>query len=117
MLFAAGGSAFNNYVCETHKEEIQGAAACSFILLPLLPDSRSCVQLKFRECNGSCKRELAIDKAGSTTLTTEPLSDRSAMLSQRMWLLSDQTSCWLNSVEIDYLDVILREKASLVWTR
>ena len=27
---------------------------------------------------------------------TEPWSDRSAMLNQRMWLLSDQTSCWHN---------------------
>ena len=46
----------------------------------------------------SCKRDLALDKARSTTFTaiTEPLSDRPAMLSQRRWPLSDQTSCWLN---------------------
>ena len=36
-------------------EEIQEAAACSFILQSLLQDSRSCVQLMVPECNASCK--------------------------------------------------------------
>ena len=85
------------YTCENRLEEIQGAAAYSFILPPLLQDSRSCVQLMFPECNASCKGDLALGKARSTT---EPLSDRSAMLSQRMWLLSYQTSCWLNLILI-----------------
>ena len=48
-------------------EEIQGAAACSFILPPLLQDLRSSVQLTFPECNASRKRDLALDKTRSTT--------------------------------------------------
>ena len=52
-------------------KKIQWAAACSFILPHLLQDSRSYVQLMFPECNVSCKRGLALDKARSTTFTAQ----------------------------------------------
>ena len=50
---------------ENHLEEVQGAAACSFILPPLLQDLWWCVQLMCPECDASCKRDLALDKTRS----------------------------------------------------
>ena len=49
-------------------EEVQGLAAFSIILLPLLQDPRSCVQLM--RSDAACKRDLALDKARPQAFTT-----------------------------------------------
>ena len=100
-------------------EEIQGAAACSFIIPSLLQDSRSCVQLMVPECNASCKSE--------TWPLTRPdlqrLRRNNRTIIRQICIVKPEDVATVRSnkllaqLEIDYLDIILREKALLVWTR
>ena len=62
---------WNDYTCENRLEKFQGAAACSFIMPPLLQDPRSCVQLMCLECDASCKPDLALDKSRYPVLTPQ----------------------------------------------
>ena len=99
-------------------EEIQGAASCSFNPPPILQDSRSCVLLMFPERNASCKRALVLDKARPTAFAAQRLShDQPALQCKAEDVATIRSNKLLAQHEIDYLDVILREKASLIWTR
>ena len=93
-------------------EEIQRAAACSFILPPLLQDSRSCGQFMFPEFNALCKRDLALDKARSTTVTVQQQSHYQTDLNVKPEdMATIRSNKLLAQLEIDYPEVILREKA------
>ena len=70
MLSGAGGCELST-AHVNRLDEIQGAAACSLIPPGLLQDSCLCVQLMFPECNASCKRDSALDKARSTAFTVK----------------------------------------------
>ena len=59
----------NDFVCEDSMEEVQGTAACSFILPFLLHDPRSCVEVM--RLDAACKRDLALDKARPPAFTTQ----------------------------------------------
>ena len=99
-------------------DEIQGAAACSFNPPPILQDSWSCVLLMFPEANASCKRDLVLDKARSIALTAQRQShDQPDLQCKARNVATIRSNKLLAQLEIDYLDVILREKASLVWAR
>ena len=99
MLFAAGG-------CELSTTTRVKAAWKKFKeLLPVLSSCHLYYKTRGRvyiSCfqnamlNASETWPLTRPDLQSLRATTGPLSDRSAILSQSMWLLSDQTSCWLN---------------------
>ena len=95
-------------------EEIQGAAACSFNPQPILQDLLLCVLLMFPECNDACKR-------GSLTKPDQQHLQRNdrVMISQICNVKPEdeatiRSNKLLVQLEIDYLNVIMRENASLV---
>ena len=99
-------------------EEIQGAAASSFNPPPILQDSWSCVLLMFPECNASCKRDLVLDKARSTAFAAQRQShDQPDLQCKAEDVATIISNKLLAQPEIDYLNIILREKASLIWAR
>ena len=74
-----------------------------------------CVQLMCRECDASCKRDLALDKAISTALTAQRLShDQTDLQCKARGLATVRSNELLARLEIDDLNVILREKR-LCW--
>ena len=117
MLSMAGG-------CELAKtthvknrvKKFQGATACSFITPPLLQDPRSCVQLMCPECDASCKHW----SLTSPDLQRLRRNDR-VMFRQISNVKPENVAVRLNKLlaglEIDDLDVILREKGFLMGKR
>ena len=69
------------------------------------------------ECNAQCKRDLALDKARSTTFTGNNRTIVRQICNVKPEDLPTVRSYkLLAQLEIDYLNVILKENASLVWT-
>ena len=93
-------------------EEIQGAAACSFYPPPILQDSWLCVLLMFPECNAPYKRDLVLDKARSTAFTAAQRQshDQPDLQCKARGCGYYQINKLLAQLEIDYLDVIRRER-------
>ena len=74
---------FNHNTCENCLEEFQGSATSSLFTPHLFQNTWLCVQLlSCAECNAPCQRDLAIDKAITSSICSEMTgqwSDRSAM--------------------------------------
>ena len=86
-------------------EEVQGTAACLFILPLLLQDPRSCVQLM--RLDAACKRDLALDKTRPPAFTMQ----RRAMIRQICNVESNDVATvrLKEQLEIHGLNVFLRK--------
>ena len=102
---------------ETRMEEIQGAAACSFNPPHILQGSWSCVLLMFPKAMLYASETWSLTKPDIQHLQR---NDR-AMISKICNVKPDDVAIRSNRIlaqlGIDYLDVILRDKAWLVWAR
>ena len=103
----------DHYSCENSLEEVQGATTSSRILQPLLQDPWPCTVLA---CGASCSMPVKLGHwprrtCSACSVMTEICSNKPEDVAKVMW--SEQ----LAKLELEDLDLILREKAALVWAR